>query len=143
MLSTPHLLVGATVGSFTRNPLAAFAAGFVSHFIMDRVPHWDWKPTGWKMIALTFAEFFFGAGLLFFLTKNSSNPFLIWAGAVGGVCPDALAAPYYLLHQEIKVLEPLRRFHNLTQTGNNKFPKIAGILTQILVLIITTLFLSR
>lgn len=141
MLSTPHLLVGATVGSLTPNPFAAFIAGFLSHFIMDMIPHYDWKPIGWKLKMLTFIDFFFGAALLFYLTKNSVHPFVIWAGAMGGVFPDILAAPYYLLNMRVNFLEPLRRIHGKAQ--KIKVSTFAGVLTQVITLIITTWFLSR
>ncbi|OGY27522.1 MAG: hypothetical protein A3F33_00990 [Candidatus Woykebacteria bacterium RIFCSPHIGHO2_12_FULL_43_10] len=141
MLSTPHLLVGATVGSLSANPLLAFLAGIASHFIMDLIPHWEWKPSNPMYVFLAFFDFFFGAALLFVLTINSSDPFLVWAGAMGGVFPDILQAPYYLLHRKVKVLEPLRSFHGSIQ--RYKVPIYAGVLTQIVTLIITSWFLTR
>jgi hypothetical protein len=43
VLLTNHVLSGALVGAVARRPLAAFAAGVASHFVLDAVPHWgDW-----------------------------------------------------------------------------------------------------
>jgi hypothetical protein len=43
VLLTNHVLSGALIGALTRRPAAAFAAGVVSHFLLDAVPHWgDW-----------------------------------------------------------------------------------------------------
>lgn len=40
MLITNHVLAGALVGTHSPGPVSAFAAGVVSHFVMDAVPHW-------------------------------------------------------------------------------------------------------
>jgi hypothetical protein len=40
MLVTNHVLSGAVLGALVRRPLPAFAAGLVSHFPLDVVPHW-------------------------------------------------------------------------------------------------------
>lgn len=40
MLLTNHVLSGALIGALARRPLAAFAAGVASHFVLDAVPHW-------------------------------------------------------------------------------------------------------
>lgn len=143
MLSTPHLLVGATLGSISPNPIVALLFGFLSHFLMDRVPHWDWRPINFKLWLYAFLEFLFGAGLLFYLTKNSTDPFLIWAGAIGGVLPDVLSVPYNLLNLKVRVLEPLDRFHNLVQRGNQQYPMFARISLQIVTVILTSYFLLR
>ena len=40
MLLTNHVLSGALIGALSRRPLPAFAAGVVSHFVVDAIPHW-------------------------------------------------------------------------------------------------------
>ena len=40
MLITNHVLAGALVGTLSPGPVSAFVAGVLSHFAMDRVPHW-------------------------------------------------------------------------------------------------------
>jgi len=40
VLITNHVLAGALLGRVAPGPLSAFAAGVVSHFAMDAVPHW-------------------------------------------------------------------------------------------------------
>jgi hypothetical protein len=46
VLLTNHVLSGALVGALARHPAPAFAAGVVSHFVLDAVPHWgDWGST--------------------------------------------------------------------------------------------------
>ena len=44
MTLTTHALVGASLAALVpRHPVAGFAAGFLSNFILDAVPHWDYK----------------------------------------------------------------------------------------------------
>ena len=33
---------GALAGLFPSHPVAAFAVGFASHFVIDAIPHWDY-----------------------------------------------------------------------------------------------------
>jgi hypothetical protein len=41
MLATPHLMVGAAIGKTLRRPWLAWPVAFVSHFLLDFVPHLD------------------------------------------------------------------------------------------------------
>ena len=36
-----HAVAGAAVGSFIPNPWLAGIAGFISHYVLDFIPHWD------------------------------------------------------------------------------------------------------
>ncbi len=39
VLITNHVLSGAVVGALTRDPVRAFGRGFLSHFVLDALPH--------------------------------------------------------------------------------------------------------
>ena len=41
MTLTTHATLGAVIGHATGNPLFAFIFGFISHFIIDMIPHGD------------------------------------------------------------------------------------------------------
>lgn len=41
MLETSHVVVGMTIGKYVPNPFLAFIFAFLSHFILDFIPHWD------------------------------------------------------------------------------------------------------
>lgn len=41
MTLTTHATIGAVIGAATGNPFLALAAGFVSHFLVDMIPHGD------------------------------------------------------------------------------------------------------
>jgi hypothetical protein len=42
MTGTTHFLAGAAIGKATGNSILAIIFGFIFHFIMDLVPHWDY-----------------------------------------------------------------------------------------------------
>ena len=43
MTLTTHAIFGAGLASLMpEHPVAAFIAGFASHFVLDAIPHWDY-----------------------------------------------------------------------------------------------------
>lgn len=91
MTALPHLLVGALVGSFFPNPFASGVAGFVTHSLVDGIPHWD--PPFFRGGSIHKRAFIF----LFLLTDACvaswilyslrSLPSFFWGG-VGGMILD-------------------------------------------------------
>lgn len=43
MIFTPHIIVGAVIGSKIQNIGLIVFLGLLSHFILDKVPHWDYS----------------------------------------------------------------------------------------------------
>ncbi|QQS39516.1 hypothetical protein IPM62_02805 [Candidatus Woesebacteria bacterium] len=43
MLETPHAIVGAVIVSKVVNPYLGLSLAFLSHFVLDKVPHWNPK----------------------------------------------------------------------------------------------------
>lgn len=41
MLTTPHAVAGAMIGSLLPNPLLMIPVSIASHFVLDSVPHWQ------------------------------------------------------------------------------------------------------
>lgn len=125
MLLTLHAATGALVGEIAPNPWAAFALGFLSHFLLDMFPHGDrgiahaTKATGqrgpyyWLVgldaivgIAIFFPAFAFG---------RFDHPIAAYCGLLGGLLPDLIVAiPEYALYikKEYRVrLVWFYRFH--------------------------------
>jgi len=50
MIISPHFIAGAAVGKLTGNPILAVVIGFVFHFVMDMVPHWNYGYKSLKKI---------------------------------------------------------------------------------------------
>ncbi|OGE31516.1 hypothetical protein A2631_00125 [Candidatus Daviesbacteria bacterium RIFCSPHIGHO2_01_FULL_44_29] len=83
----PHTVAGAVAGSFFDNPIAGGMAGFVSHLLMDMVPHWepdiyDKKNRERKVLMgiLLLIDLSLGILVLIFV---SPNPAAFWGGLVG------------------------------------------------------------
>ena len=41
MLETPHVVVGAAIATKIANPALALPLAFGSHFILEKIPHWN------------------------------------------------------------------------------------------------------
>lgn len=128
MIATSHVIVGATVGvavgTVTHNPLAALAAGVVSHLICDAIPHLDSpldleivnKEATWSPGFLAFA--IFDSLVAFFVTLAlwhardhfSFRSMLAW-GAFGGYLPD-LVDNLPLWSRRLHKLPGFRQFHD-------------------------------
>lgn len=140
MTLTTHALVGAAAASlFPTHPYAAFAAGFASHFAIDALPHWDYRPASLKKdkanplnTDMVLGKRFFldllvigsdaalGVALsviIFSYAFFHISPSIIFIGACAGLFPDALQFLYFKTRS--KVLEPLQRFHIWIQKGKS------------------------
>ena len=102
MLLSIHATVGAVIGEQVNTPLLAFILAFISHFILDMIPHGDealikayrndFKNKGLKyLIIFDLISTAILIPLLFFFKKINFNPIVIW-GIIGGVAPDFMVA---------------------------------------------------
>jgi hypothetical protein len=133
MTLTTHALVGAAAASLTpQYPLAGFCLGFVSHFAIDAIPHWDYELASLKLNRedklKTFIEpgrqfwadvstvagdalFGFAASIFIFSLALLHAPLMaVFVGAFGALVPDGLHFMYFKWH--LAWLVPLERFHN-------------------------------
>ncbi len=164
MTLTTHVVAGALVGAVASQNLAfaAFAA-FMSHLLLDSIPHWDYTLTTSKedkknrlnndmtvgvkdfYIDLLKISFDFGLGMVIAaLAFKSLSPEIFTGAMVGalfGVLPDPLQFVYWKLRP--RILEPLQRFHLYihARTRLNNRP-VFGILSQVAIIIII-LILTR
>ena len=86
-----HEVIGGVIGQELGNPYWAFLFGFLSHLLMDKIPHYFPKETKNKAI-FTICEIIMALGLMVFFLQNgfplSDTSF--WAGLAGGVIMDVL-----------------------------------------------------
>lgn len=102
MLLTFHSLAGAAIASQVPNPLISWPLAFLSHFVLDCMPHWDFFTDGVRLpkkvkaaIALDF-----GLGLMFgllFAIKSPVNSFNIIGACFFANFPDGLSAAWMFL----------------------------------------------
>lgn len=153
MLLTPHTFVGIAIGTSVANPLIAVPLSFAMHFLGDRVPHWDFfsntekseRREGWRPLAVM-ADLAFGISLglsvtLYALWVLNDGPLAlnIFLCGIAAVLPDALEGPYIYMKNEPRSLSYLTRIQRKMQF---QAPLPWGIITQLIVIVISTLIIS-
>jgi hypothetical protein len=84
-------LSGALIGALARRPLPAFAAGVVSHFVLDATPHWGkWgSPRRFLRVAVPDGLISLAAlGAIAAVSPPDRRPSVV-AGMAGAALPDA------------------------------------------------------
>ncbi len=132
MTLTTHAVIGAAVATaFPVSPVFAFVAGFMSHFILDSIPHWDYHldsgredkadplnadmeygPAFHRDLLKIACDILLGFGLVLIALKLGHLELYwlpLYAGAVGAILPDFLQFAYMKLRRE--PLTSLQRFH--------------------------------
>ena len=169
MILTTHAVVGAAIGTLLPgSPVLSAASGFISHFVLDAFPHWDYTLSSTKGMEgnKLQGDFIMGRNFIFDLLKIVLDAFVgillvvlffdiggtpqeflyssvLW-GALGAMLPDALQFVYYKLKRE--PLTSLQKFHIAIHSKRN-FSKytIIGPALQVaicvLVIVISRTFL--
>ena len=104
MLLSQHMVVGGVIGMAVGNPIVGFGLGFVSHFVLDALPHFDSLPLdkehwdriekykGWPKATWVIAivDLIVTGIICFWLLSRIASPWLFIWGALGGALPDIL-----------------------------------------------------
>lgn len=131
MTLTSHAIAGAAVASFfPKSPVPAFVFGFLSHFILDAIPHGHYPikshthhpenrlaedmPWGRNLffdLIKIGVDFTLGLVLSFLLFQKPGSPinWILILGALAGMAPDALQFIYWKIRRE--PLTSLQKFH--------------------------------
>jgi len=151
MYLTIHAAAGVLIGSYINQPIISFILGFISHFFLDMLPHYDGDiPTKGhtakslrkkyfnKIIALIYFDISLAIIVAAALLTNNihflTRP-IIW-GIAGALLPDILQAASFFW-QKNKFLKKFNQFHNFIHySPQNQISLILGHATQILTLII-------
>jgi len=151
MLLTPHILLGAAIGSKISSPAAIFALSFASHYFLDAFPHYEYEILGLKgkvagnkkifidLLKLA-ADFCFGTGLALLLVWNS--PFRTGAilGMLSALIPDALLFLYWR-YPNSKFLKLFALPHRACHFLKNLSPVWLGLSVEIIIGFATIFFL--
>ena len=119
MTLTTHATLGAVIGHATGNPLLAFIFGFISHLLIDMIPHGDTgiadnyrvhkrrrkQAVAYVMVDAIIAIIFV---LLLANTRDIESMRAYSWGIAGGVLPDLLVGIY-----EVTKTRLLRWFNTL------------------------------
>lgn len=92
MTATNHATTGVLMVVVIKQPALGLIAAFLSHFVLDVIPHWNHKFINHSLTQLSVIVDFFLAGVLviiFCQTLNISTSLIITAGVLGAL-PDAM-----------------------------------------------------
>lgn len=122
------------------NPFLAFFIGFVLHFILDAIPHFDTTDGGKitkRQIALLVADAVLGLLILIYLFLNSNHQISFIFGVFGGLLPDILDnVPWWEdKFRSSKFGKSFHRFHESIQSI--KVKPFLGLPIQYVIIIIS------
>ncbi len=132
MTLTTHATLGAVIGAATGNPIAAFIGGFLSHLLIDMIPHGDsgisdnfriHKHHQKRAVAYVLVDAVVAICFVLFIanTRDIDSVRTFSWGILGGVLPDLLVGIY-----EITKTPLLRWFHWLHFFFHDFFVKRRG-----------------
>ena len=164
MILMTHGIVGAALGSLVPgHPVVALAIGFASHFVLDAIPHWDYKlRSRSENTAQPLSEDIkLGKDFIFDLVKigfdilggvvivaalfssSGRDTFsVLAAGLIGGILPDILQFAYFKLRW--RWLRQLQSFHLWIHARKRLFnPRAFGWQALLIVLTVLIILLIR
>lgn len=144
MFVTTHALTGGLLASKVPNPLFSYPLILISHFLMDRLPHWDFGTASKRSQKILIAIFGFIdltiALILSWLIFQKETPFLpiVWGGVILSFLPDLIELPALLFEFRPFPLNKFEQFHSRYFHRKNKF--LPGLIPQIIILALVLLF---
>lgn len=133
MLITPHVVLGAAIGSKIDNPYLIAPIALGSHFLLDKIPHWQetlypYEPTKLTYIRILL-DIILSIGILYFLAKIIPFQANIYIGIFFSLLPDmdALAMKY----RNLLKINFIKIYYNWHVKIQNETDKFYGVITQI------------
>lgn len=144
MLETPHVAVGAAIAAKVGNPYLALPLALASHFVLDRIPHWNphfytetkkyGKPSN-KSTTLAIVDSFAALGLGLAVAgqalPDKTKFAVILAACLLSVLPDQIKTPFFFLKNARKGW--LKKWVTFERGLQVDAPFWPGILTQVAV----------
>ena len=144
MLSTPHLMVGAAIVKSIPNPYISLPAAFLSHFIFDFIPHWDFsislRP---KHLFSALADYGVGLLLIFLISIGDTNQLLIILGGIAATLPDFILGGWRVLEISILNIPPIKSLNNFHQNIQNRVSIFWGGLVSIITILVSVYILAK
>ncbi|MBN1778772.1 MAG: hypothetical protein JW816_00925 [Candidatus Buchananbacteria bacterium] len=130
MFLTVHATTALIIAKIAPNPIVAFLGGFISHYLLDGIPHGDedffakFDGKKWKLVVGTIAAIDFsimGLWLIFLLYQNQlPNLNNAMAAVVGSILPDFLNGLHILT--DAKIFNPFAKINQLSHRLMTKKP---------------------
>ena len=151
MFLTAHTSVALLISTKIINPFLGFILGFISHFLIDIIPHGD-EELDQKIISLNrkekfifltligLVDLFFSLILVYFFIKYSTtNNNVIYFTVLGSWLPDILWLSIDFFN--VKFLGFFIKFHTYMHTLiDYRYPIIYGIPLQIIFIVFISYF---
>jgi uncharacterized membrane protein YeaQ/YmgE (transglycosylase-associated protein family) len=146
MLTTVHGAFGFLIGEHTSSPLLAFVLGFLSHFILDIIPHGDHDDVEnyvdhnklKSIINVIVIDSIAGIIFLILIFTHLHNSTVdvtpIAAGIIGAILPDFLVAFYALNKRRFFRLNFLH--HKIHQLIKFDLPFSMAFILQIILMVV-------
>lgn len=154
MLETPHALLGAAIAVKLGNPALSIPIAFASHFILEKVPHWNphlnaetdkfgtvTRKSTLIVIIDSSLALILGSAIAFSQASNITMVIGTLLSSFAAVLPDLIEAPYFFLN--IRNNEHIKRWIKFQKGIQVDAPPFWGILTQVLVVAAVFLWLAN
>ncbi|KKP88024.1 MAG: hypothetical protein UR93_C0024G0003 [Berkelbacteria bacterium GW2011_GWA2_35_9] len=155
MLNSAHLILGSAIVAKTSNPILGIFLAFLSHYVLDFIPHYDGPENDKKkdeeneIINYSALVFDIPVSLLLiiYLYLQFGLNFYIFSGALAAVLPDLMDNVVWWRNISRKLfawkwLFKLHQSTHLVFEGKMRYIKIVGIATQILVIVASILWIG-
>lgn len=155
MLETPHVVVGIALALKFVNPWIVIPLSLISHFILDRVPHWNphtYTETmtngGPKHSTITLTaidiivSLILGFGAAYLVLPNTMLAITIILASFASVAPDVSKYPFFLFKGTRKGyykkwVDAERKLQVETRSV------FWGLVTQVLVIIVSLVWITK
>jgi hypothetical protein len=114
VLVTTHVLSGAVLGALAPDLPTALTRGFVSHFVLDAIPHWGCEPDEMLRVAVPDGLIGLAAIGAVATAAEPSRRLLVLAGVFGACLPD-VDKPSELFFGRSPFPQWFDRFHAVIQ----------------------------
>jgi len=146
VLETPHVVVGAAIATRVVNPALAIPLAFASHFILEKVPHWNphlnsetekfgapTRKSTYIVIADVAASLVLGGFIAARALPDWGQTATILAACFAAVVPDVLEGPYFFLNMRSKIIKRWIKFQKSIQVD---VPIVPGLITQVATILL-------
>lgn len=152
MLLTPHAAVGIAIGSAVPDPKISIPLAFLSHFVLDAIPHWDDIELGLSSKKFTkISRAAFRVVLVDFLLAISLTLFFIYwslpdigvtttiaSCALAAILPDVYYIPLAFFGKRWGPVMWVVKLQSRMQQGS-KAPRAFGLLIQGVLIVLCLL----
>jgi hypothetical protein len=138
MLITPHILAGAEIAVLTQSIPLAIAAGLLSHFVLDAIPHRDRVTKHWLTWQNAFVRIIDLSFTVWLVNVLFGWNTLVIVGGLSAVAPDLFEILYEFIPalSRIKVLSSLHNWHiKVLQHSRSQVGWWLGLASQVVVIL--------